>query len=228
VKLKFNGSNIQHRKIELPPRVLPVADSELKRRLETKLNLFDQDFLDDTFSTIEELKEQLSEIREKYLTKVKSREESVLDKSQKSAFVKVVNDQKAKIIDAKKTCLVNIDKQIQSTTERLIDNLADFLAENPKVLFPKIKHLWENTEEYLKIESKKAAEIIVKKIRWPKAHNLLDELSIDLQFSDITYEDLKNKTLIKELLECGLIDDADEKQLASFGKGIETKEARTA
>lgn len=31
VKLKFNGSNLQHRKIELPPRVLPVADTELKK-----------------------------------------------------------------------------------------------------------------------------------------------------------------------------------------------------
>ncbi len=134
----------------------------------------------------------MNEVREKYLTKVKLRQESVLDKSQKLAFVKAVNDQKVKINDAKTKCLVNIDKQIQSTTERLIDNLADFLAENPKVLFPKIKHLWENTEEYLKIESKKVAEIIVKKIRWPKAHDLLDELSIDLQYSDITYEDLKN------------------------------------
>jgi hypothetical protein len=72
------------------------------------------------------------------------------------------------------------------------------------------------------------AKSIVTKIKWPKAHDLLDELSIELQYSDITFEDLKNETLIKELLECGLIDDADEKQLASFGKGIETKETKTA
>ena len=226
VKLKFNGSNLQHRKIELPPRVLPVADTELKKRLETKLNLFDQDLVDETFSSIQELKEQLDEIREKYLPKVKSREERLLDKNRKSAFEQAVVDQKAKIGDVKTKCLVNIGKQIKMTSERLIVNLADFLAENPKVLFPDHKHLWENHEEYIKDASKEEAMSIVTKIKWPKAHDLLDELSIDLQYSDITYEDLKNKTFIKELLECGLIDDADEKQLASFGKGIETKEAR--
>jgi hypothetical protein len=226
VKLKFNGSNLQHRKIELPPRVLPVADTELKKRLETKLNLFDQDLVDETFSSIQELKEQLDEIREKYLPKVKSREERLLDKNRKSAFEQAVVDQKAKIGDVKTKCLVNIGKQIKMTSERLIVNLADFLAENPKVLFPEYEHLWENNEEYIEYASKEEAMSIVTKIKWPKAHDLLDELSIDLQYSDITYEDLKNKTFIKELLECGLIDDADEKQLASFGKGIETKEAR--
>lgn len=226
VKLKFNGSNLQHRKIELPPRVLPVADTELKKRLETKLNLFEQEFINETFSSIQELKEQLNEIREKYLTKVKLREERLLDKNRKSAFEQAVVDQKAKIGDVKTKCLVNIGKQIKMTSERLIVNLADFLAENPKVLFPDHKHLWENHEEYIKDASKEEAMSIVTKIKWPKAHDLLDELSIDLQYSDITYEDLKNKTFIKELLECGLIDDADEKQLASFGKGIETKEAR--
>ena len=224
VKLKFNGSNLQHRKIELPPRVLPVADTELKKRLETKLNLFDQDFINETFSSIQELKEQLGEIREKYLTKVKSREESLLDKKRKSAFNQAVNDQRAKIDTVKTKCLVNIGKQIKLTSERLIDNLADFLAENPKALFPKHKNLWENNEEYIKDASKEEAKSIVTKIKWPKAHDLLDELSIDLQYSDITYEDLKNKTFIKELHEWGLIDDADEKQLASFGKGVKTVE----
>lgn len=190
------------------------------------MNLFDQDFIDETFSSIQELKEQLNEIREKYLTKVKSREESLLDKNRKSAFEQAVDDQKAKIDDVKTKCLVNIGKQIKLTSERLIDNLAEFLAENPKVLFPEYEHLWENNEEYIEYASKEEAMNIVTKIKWPKAHDLLDELSIDLQYSDITYEDLKNKTFIKKLLECGLIDDADEKQLASFGKGIETKEAR--
>jgi len=220
VKLKFNGSNLQHRKIELPPRVLPVADTELKKRLETKLNLFDQDLVDETFSSIQELKEQLDEIREKYLTKVKSREERLLDKNRKSAFEQAVVDQKAKIGDVKTKCLVNIGKQIKMTSERLIVNLADFLAENPKVLFPDHKHLWENHEEYIKDASKEEAMSIVTKIKWPKAHDLLDELSIDLQYSDITYEDLKNKTFIKELLECGLIDDADEKQRIPSVMGV--------
>ena len=228
VKLKFNGSNLQHRKIELPPRVLPVADTELKKRLETKLNLFEQEFINETFSSIQELKDQLNEIREKYLTKVKSRDESLLDKNRKTAFNEAVKDQRAKIETVKTKCLVNIGKQIKLTSERLIDNLADFLAENPKVLFPKHKHLWENNEEYIKDASKEEAMNIVTKIKWPKAHDLLDELSIELQYSDITYEDLKNKTFIKELHEWGLIDDTDEKQLASFGKGIETKEAKTA
>ena len=189
------------------------------------MNLFEQEFINETFSSIQELKEQLNEIREKYLTKVKSRDESLLDKNRKTAFNEAVNDQRAKIETVKTKCLVNIGKQIKSTTERLVVNLADFLAENPKVLFPEHEHQWKNNEEYIQYASMEEAKSIVTKIKWPKAHDLLDELSIDLQYSDITYEDLKNKTFIKELLECGLIDEADEKKLASFGKGIEMVEA---
>ncbi len=42
-------------------------------------------------------------------------------------------------------------------------------------------------------------------IKWPKAHLLLDEFKLSVQYSDITIEDLKNDEFIKELMEEGLI-----------------------
>jgi hypothetical protein len=75
VKLKFEGANLQHRKIELPAKALPIADANLKKRLETKLNLFDPAKAANDFSSLHELKEKILEVRTEFLdqSKIKRR-----------------------------------------------------------------------------------------------------------------------------------------------------------
>jgi len=226
VKLKFNGSNIQHRKIEIPSNVLPLADAELRRRLETRLNLFDPDFISDAFSSVQNLKDEVIKIRENYLTKVKSREESLLDKNRKTDFKEAIKELKIKVDTVKTQNLTKITKLINSTQEKLITDLGSYIAENPKAFFLNDSNLWQNSEDDIKYLAMDKARKIVNRISWPDAQKLLGELSIDLQYSDITYEDLKNKKFIGELLECKLINTADEKQLANFGTGVEIKKNR--
>lgn len=60
------------------------------------------------------------------------------------------------------------------------------------------------------------------RIKWPEAHELLNGFKVDLQFSDITFDDLKNNDFVQELKEHKLIDVADAKELAEFSKGIKT------
>jgi hypothetical protein len=222
VKLKFIGSNLQHRKIEIPPEVLPSVDKELRKRLDTKLNLFDPKFINETFSSILELKTEVSAIRDKYLKKVKSREESLLNKLKKNDFEAAIEKLRKKIKEVKDENLNNIAKQINSTIESLDTYLYNFYKENPKYLLRDHQNIIQYDENNIDNYSKNKAKKIIYILRWPNAYELLDELKIDLQYSDITYEDLKNKKFISELVECGLIDVDDEKELASFGIGIET------
>lgn len=222
-KLRFEGSNLQHRKIIIPSKALPISDAALKERLETKLNLFDATKVEDSFKVLQDLKNQVTKIREKYLTKVKSREESLLSKQNKNDFQSAICALNTLINKTKSESLLSIANQIADTKDRLLGDLADFLRANPKALFPDRPDLQAN-DNYIESESKVRAEgIIHKKIYWPKAHDLIDEFKIDVQFSDITFEDLKNKQFVTELKKSGLINLDDENQLAEFSKGIGTK-----
>ncbi len=70
VKLQFEGgANLKNRKIKLPSKALPIADANLKKRLETKLNLFSQVSEKDSFAALNEINERYTIIRGKYLKK---------------------------------------------------------------------------------------------------------------------------------------------------------------
>lgn len=221
-KLKFEGSNLQHRKIELSSKALPIADTDLKERLETRLNLFDPDKVEQSFSALNELKEKVEEIREEFLTKLKSRDESLLKKLKKKEFQTAVDALDATINETKNKTLSNIAEQIESTKKQLLVDLAEFLEANPKALFPEHPHLWQNNPDYIRSLAKSTAEKIIYRIRWPEAHTLVDKFKLEVQFSDITFEDLKNKQFISELKEKRIINSDDEHNLAEFSRGIET------
>ena len=61
---------------------------------------------------------------------------------------------------------------------------------------------------------------VVRKIKWPNADNLLDKMKLLTQYSDITFEDLTNSALIKELKEAKLLTDKDDENLATFRKAV--------
>lgn len=210
-----------HRKIDLPSKALPVMDAVLKEKLETKLNLFEKEDEDQCFQPLNDFKTKVAELRESFLTKIKSREESLLNKLRKNEFEIFFKDLEAELEGVKSETIFNLGKQINETKNRLLNDLTDFFIANPKALFPNHQSLWHNNDDYVKEEATTFAKEIVYKIKWPKAHLLVEEFKLLIQFSDITFEDLKNKDFISELKEVGLIvDQGDVNDLAVFGKGI--------
>ena len=223
VKLEFEGSNIQNHKIFLPKDALPVADAELKNRLETKLNLFSKDNINKIFIDLQKLKDNVSLIREGFLTKVKGRDESLLNRQHKVKFDLTIDSLRNKIIDVTKKTLLKIDEEIDNTKNNLFTELYDYYVQNPKSLFEKTYENYLDNPEYIKRAALKKTNKILNELHWPEAHKLLEKLNINVQYSDITYEDLKNEKFIHELKEIGLINESDVNQLAEFRKGIETK-----
>jgi hypothetical protein len=84
-------------------------------------------------------------------------------------------------------------------------------------------NLWENNEKYIRQSAKSTANTIIYNIKWPQAHLLVDGFKLIHQYSDITFEDLKSKQFIAELIECKLIGEEDKDKIADFRKGIEIK-----
>jgi hypothetical protein len=224
VKLEFKGSNLMHRKLDLPSKALPVMDAVLKEKLETKLNLFDKDDEDKSFNPLNYYKTKIAELRESFLTKIKSREESLLNKTRKSDFEKQFKELEKGLENVKSETINNLAGQINTTKKRLLKDLTDFFIANPKALFPDHSNLWQNNDDYVKEEAPALAEEIVYKIKWPKAHLLVEEFKLIIQYSDITIEDLKNKDFISEIKEVGLINQKDINHLAEFGIGIKIKD----
>jgi hypothetical protein len=224
VKLKFEGANLQYRKVEIPSKALPVMDAKLKDKLETKLNLFEKSGKKEYFKPLNDFKSNIAEIRDRFLKKVKSREESLLEKSKKKEFESEVEKFDSKMNKVKSDIISIIASQIEHSKERLLTDLNEFFIANPKSLFPDHPKLWINNEPYIKQAAKsKAEEIIHRYIRWPAAHLLVDEFKLIQQYSDITYEDLKSEQFIAELIECELISEKDKDKIAEFRKGIEIK-----
>ncbi len=220
VKVKFEGANLQYRKIEIPSKALPIMDAALKNKLETKLNLFEKSDENKCFEPLIALKIKLAEIRDTYLTKVKSRDESLLDKNKKSDFEEQIENLKKVINRIKNDIITCMGEQIIQTQTSLLKDLVDFFTRNPESLFPKQLNLWKN-ESYVQQSAESKAKEIIYHIKWPEPHLLVNGFKLSVQYSDITYEDLKSREFVNELKECGLIGKLDENRLAEFGKGVQ-------
>ena len=220
MKFKFEGANLQYKKIDIPAQALPIMDATLIANLETRLNLFNKKDDQEVFEYLNDFKAKIEEIRKTYLNKVKSREENLLDKNKKREFESEVENLTSQINKVQSKTIYGIAKQINESKDRLLDDLVEFFIANPKALFPEHPNLWENNNEYIEKAAKSAANTIIYKIKWPQAHLLVDGIKLIHQYSDITFEDLKSNEFVAGLIECGLINEAEKDKIAKFGKGI--------
>lgn len=220
VKLIFKGANLQSKKIELPKNALPVNDPSLRKRLETKLNLFNNEDETVIFPELEDLKEKIKQIREKYLIPLKIREENLLDLTNKHEFVQKVEKLKEEIKKTFKPIISQIEDLIEETKNNLLSELITFYAENPQLISGNDLFLGSGNDYHLRVAKNKANEII-HKIKWPAAYELVGQMGLQLFYSNITKEDLSNKALLEELIDRKVITEADKTSLADFGKGID-------
>lgn len=219
VKLVFKGANLQTKKVELPKKALPVNDPALRKRLETKLNLFNNEDESVIFPELESIKDEIKAIRELYLIPLKIREENLLNMTKKQDFEKEVDCLIEKVSQASNAIIQQIVSKIQETRNSLNLELTAFYNDNPKLISE--SNLFLNADKaYREQEAKNTALEIIHKIKWPKAYELVGQMSIQLFYSNITKEDLSNQALLDELVERKVITEADKSSLAVFGKGL--------
>jgi len=222
VKLIFKGANLQSKKIELPKKALTVNDASLRKRLETKLNLFNTEEEKEIFPELEDIRVQIKEIREFYLVPLKIREENLLEIAKKEDFESEVIQLKDEIAKISDKLIQKIDVKIEETKNNLQKELETFYTENPKQISDNDLFLNSDKSYKERVAKNKAAEII-HSVKWPEAFELLSKMNMELFYSNITKEDLSNKDLLDELIERGVINEADKSSLAVFGKGIDLK-----
>lgn len=220
IQLEFVGANLQSKRIVLPPKALPLKNADFKKKLESKLSLFDQKSRIDTFELLINFKEKLQEFRFNYTVPLKSRKESVISKINKKAFEEELKLLEKELEDIKQKSIKKVSAQIDSTRKQLEVELDEFYYLNYENLFAQ-NSLFDIDEETKKNESHNSALETIYHIKWPKAPELLDGFSLKVYFSDITYEDLNNKSLLNEFKEKNIINEADVKYISDINKGIE-------
>jgi len=219
VRFEYKGANLKSKKIEIPPKILPIKNTTFKKNLETKLNLFsNQD--KDTFKDFEEMNSRIKKIREKFLKSLSSRKENILKLSEKELFVSEIETLKKELENLTKNNLKLISSEINKTKEEIKIQLRDFFLQY-KEEFPSYNSLFGTADaDYVLSEIDGYVDKVISNIKWPAAHQLFENFELNVFYSDITYEDLNNKELIKELKDKMLFSDEDDTLLAEFGIGI--------
>ena len=220
VKLEYKGANLKSKKIDIPSHILPIRNAAFKKSLESKLNLFSNKN-SEVFTSLDEMNYVVKAFRERYLTPLSSRKVSLLKVTQREEFKETLKELEQSLSDLKKNSEMEIDNEIATTREEIKRQLIGFFQayneELPIYRFIQNKSKDEIAAEIIDYVN----NVVIKKIIWPDAHQLLEDFKFEVFFSDITFEDLRNEALIKELKGRGLLDKEDDENLAVFNKGVE-------
>lgn len=201
VELTFEKSNIQTKKVVIPPNALPFQDTELKDVLETKLNLFGDIGGNSDFKKLNKLKEKVDNLRVKpnlenekgaYLFPIKSRKKSIIKVLQKHEFNNKLESIKKEIDDFKKGTLEGLNKEILKRKKAIRKELGDFLKVNPPKQYKGFKqeNLFDAVDDL--------SNTIISKIKFPDLTKLISGLELKYNFYDLTIDDFRDDDLIAE------------------------------
>jgi hypothetical protein len=208
VEMKFPGVNFDVIKIPLPTEAIPIKDEKLLHLLETRLRLFDnlRTNPNNSLWKIKALKKKLDSIRNDYTIPLTSRSKRIVLINQKEKLKEELESLSKSVDSFKKDVEMLFKKEIESARNGLIENLTSFLKANP-------------VENVKNSDVKDYVEYIVAGIKFPAPDSLKNEIKMEYYFFDITWEDLQNQEILKELKEKNILD------LSEFEDIVEIKKA---
>lgn len=217
VDVTFSEVNIRNREVKIPQDLLPLMDDSLKKQLNTTIKAVDNETKLEDLDELVKLKNDLNEIRDKYLTHSKYCNKNILKIEDKESFLISTKKISDKIPKLREKIAETLYTESLKTETKFKDQLYNYLIANPKKLFSEDSQWIKNDNAIRRAALNKIAS---NKIHWPNYHKLLDKMNLKTFFSDITIEDLKNKELLKDFAEKGIISDVDANELAEFNKSI--------
>ncbi len=218
-ELNYQGQNIQHATISIPPKILPYKNEEIKNKMITKFKLFENIDESDFFKRFKEIEIHKKRISEIYLTPIRCRpNKSVLKKADKIKFLEEIENLKNDLEKSKKNLYGAMVEEIKKSKKFLKESLYSFLLDNPTDDMKKM-----GIKNY-QVIAENISGTLVDKLSMPDPLRIIDKFSFKLIFSDLTFEDLSDKELIKELSEKNILDQNEKEPLSVFGKGIELEQ----
>lgn len=190
VELKFEGFNIQSRRIQLPKSLPLIAsqDRALKERVTTSLKVLDKI---EKPKALAEVTKSLEELRDAYLISTGQAGRIIL-KSKVADFEKELAKIGKTLKDCKKSLTEDLQKALNNVVNEIVPDLIRAVLADPPSRF---RGLFPLTEDY--------AEVFVKEElnkAFPSAEELVEHMKIHKFYKDVTYETLKNEEFKKKVL----------------------------
>jgi hypothetical protein len=232
VELRFDGAHIDTKKIDIPSNALPFRDAELKKKLETKMRLFENFPIDNAVDLFEnrplgadnpflkffQFREKVEECRQMFLVPVGKRDKAIIKTNQKRAFAETVDNLKKELDDLNKTLPEILSEEILNAKGRLRTALNEFMTQNPP----------EELSRYASGDTKKRAiadlvEGTVQRIRFPAAEKIVKKISLHAEYYDVPLEHFTNQEFLDELEAKEVMEKGDLESIVKIRKAYETK-----
>jgi len=214
LEIKFTGVNFHIAKINISNKILPFKDSELKRKLETKLRLFDHEF---NSNPLNELHEELDKLKNEKLTRVASRDKHVFRVADKQQIKAKLEDLQNKASKLEGQFAEEIDRQILDTKEILRRELCTFFYDNPP------DDVKGYSEEIKKRKIDDDVSKTISKIKFLDAAQILKRVDLKFNFYDLTFEDFRDHDFLVELTKKGIIKKNELDEIVKIKDAFEAK-----
>jgi hypothetical protein len=193
-ELKFQGGRFNHQVVNIPKDALPIVNQELKSLLLSRIKLFKDIEKNEDFQIYTDYQVKVDQFRKKYLIPITCREsKSIIRIEDKETFVKEIETLKlgAKNLNIKLIDLMETEKYKAQDIFR--HELRNYFESNPptslsKTFDPMVRNRKLNEE----------IEWILSKIKFPDMQKLMASITLTVQFYDLTWNDFKDETLLKE------------------------------
>jgi len=181
------------------------------------MSLF-ENLANDKHNLIRQLEKKYHDLRKKHLIRFGDRDKSIIEKSHKSDFEKELENFKAEIAEHQVLIFKMLKTDITNTEKRIKAELHKFLKENPPDIIKDSRQLTIFDQVI-----DEAINPIIKKINFPNVNTLIQEMKLELSYSDITYEDLKDNNFIDLLVKNNVITENEKSKIVEFKKAYEVK-----
>jgi len=197
VELELVGCHIARRTVTLPPELLNVQGSkEVQARLKSQFRLIDGKTFDVSVEgtdagakklSINDLQREVTELRKGYIKSLGKRFGSVLLKKNKDEFCSKVEGLRKQIDRFREASEAAFRLQFSTAKDSLLDTFLPAVLKNPPETLLR--------ETYERHPSETTARAYVRALledAFPDPADFVQEMRLDVQFKDVTYETLKD------------------------------------
>lgn len=219
VELKFTGGNIENIIAKLPKKAMPIDSDELKNLLLTRIKMFHNLDANPEFKKFMELKSEEVALRSIFLTPITCRQgKSILKIQQKEEFKSALDKLKKKAISLNTVLIEILEEGKLNTIDILRKELKALLTKNEP---DEIRFIQKEDIKQRKLDE--VINTIISSIKFPDVLKLINKISIDELYFDLTWNDFKDPELLREFEEKDIMKIADIDSIVELRDTFEIK-----
>lgn len=219
VELKFSGGNLENRIAQLPKKAIPINSEELKNLLLTRIKMFQDLSKNPDYKKFQDFKDKVDKLRKDFLIPITCRQgKSIIKVEQKEKFKSELDKLKKEATTLNTVLTEMLEEGKMNTTDLLRNELKAFLTNNE----PEELRLIQKEE----LKQRKLNDIIntiVVSIKFPDVKKLIEKISLNELYYDLTWNDFKEEKLLKEFFEKNIMKQDDINSIVDLKKAFDVR-----